>query len=118
MPKLLVIDDERSVLHVFRRVLENQDDVQLLIAGAGKDGVRIVKESRPDAVIIDLMLPDAPGLDVYAKIRELDPKLPVVFITAGGTAATAIEAMQQGGARLSVQAAGLCTGQSDCPASV
>jgi len=58
--------------------------------------VRIVKESRPDAVIIDLMLPDAPGLDVYAKIRELDPKLPVVFITAGGTAATAIEAMQQG----------------------
>ncbi|NIO35500.1 MAG: response regulator [Planctomycetales bacterium] len=96
MPRLLVIDDERSVVHTFQRAFQQQPDVQLLTATDGEQGIRLVQESHPDAVFIDLLLPDEPGLEVYARIREIDPKLPVVLITAGGTASTAIEAMQQG----------------------
>jgi two-component system nitrogen regulation response regulator GlnG len=81
---------------MFQRAFEKQQDVELLMAADGKEGVRLVQESQPDAVFIDLLLPDEPGLDVYARIRDIDPKLPVVLITAGGTASTAIEAMQQG----------------------
>ena len=51
---------------------------------------------RPDAVILDIDLPDQPGLEVYRRIHQLVPKVPVIFITGHGTTATAIEAMSLG----------------------
>jgi two-component system nitrogen regulation response regulator GlnG len=96
MQNLLVIDDERSVLSVFKGVFGKQPDVELSTAASGRDGIAAVKTKSPDAVILDVMLPDQPGLDVFAELRKIDPRLPVIFITAGGNSATAIEAMQQG----------------------
>ena len=96
MQTLLVIDDERSVLSVFQGVFGKQPDVELLTASSGKEGIEVVKTKRPDAVILDVLLPDQQGLDVFSELREIDPRLPVIFITGGGTSATAIEAMQLG----------------------
>jgi two-component system nitrogen regulation response regulator GlnG len=96
MQSLLVIDDERSVLSVFRGLFDKQPDVELFTASSGKEGIDFVKANSPDAVILDVLLPDQQGLDVFAELRELDPRLPVIFITGGGTSATAIEAMQLG----------------------
>ena len=96
MPTLVVVDDERSILSVFQRVFGSSGGVELLTAQTGEDGLRLVRERNPDAVILDVMLPDQPGLEVFAAIRELDPRLPVTFITGGGSSATAIEAMQRG----------------------
>ena len=96
MQTLLVIDDERSVLNVFKGVFGKQPDVELLTAGAGHEGLALVKARRPDAVILDVLLPDQLGLEVFAELRAIDPQLPVIFITGGGTSATAIEAMQLG----------------------
>jgi len=48
---------------------------------------------RPDVVLLDVDLPDQPGIDVFRKIHEAAPKVPVIFITGQGTTATAIEAM-------------------------
>jgi two-component system nitrogen regulation response regulator GlnG len=96
MPKLLVIDDERSVLHVFQGVFAKQPDVEVLTASSGGEGVFLVGQKKPDAVILDVLLPDERGLDVFARIRHIDPQLPVIFITGGGTSATAIQAIQQG----------------------
>lgn len=96
MPVLLVIDDERSILSVFEKVFAKNDDIELITASTAKDGLRLFKQRQPDAVILDVMLPDQPGLEVFAEIQKLDPRLPVVFITGGGNSATAIEAMQRG----------------------
>jgi two-component system nitrogen regulation response regulator GlnG len=95
MPKLLVIDDEQSVRYSFRRVLENER-VKVLTAATGAEGLAAVRDEAPDVIILDLQLPDRTGLDVFGDIRELDPRLPVVFITAHGTTETAIEAMKRG----------------------
>ena len=51
---------------------------------------------RPDVVILDIDLPDKSGLDVFRRIHEVDPKVPVIFITGHGTTDTAIEAMKLG----------------------
>lgn len=96
MQTLLVVDDERSVLSVFKGVFGKQPDAKLLTAASGREGVGLVKTERPDAVILDVLLPDQPGLDVFAQLREIDPRLPVIFITSGGNSGTAIEAMQLG----------------------
>jgi two-component system nitrogen regulation response regulator GlnG len=95
MPTLLVIDDEASVRYSFRRVFEG-DAVEVLTASTAAEGLAQVRERVPDVVVLDLQLPDRSGLDVFQDIQALDPKRPVVFITAHGTTETAIEAMKRG----------------------
>src|SRR5205807_2628327 len=58
--------------------------------------LRQVREQRPDVIVLDLQLPDRSGLEISPEILALDPKRPVVFITAHGTTETAIEAMKGG----------------------
>jgi two-component system, NtrC family, nitrogen regulation response regulator GlnG len=95
MPTLLVIDDEQSVRYSFRHVFEGEKG-QVLTAGTAAEGLALLREHRPDVVILDLQLPDGNGLDVFREIHAHDPRRPVVFITAHGTTETAIEAMKSG----------------------
>jgi two-component system nitrogen regulation response regulator GlnG len=95
MPRLLVIDDEQSVLYSFRRVFEGEG-VDVLTAQTALDGIKSLGEHNPDVVVLDLQLPDRSGLEVFGDILARDPKRPVIFITAHGTTETAIEAMKRG----------------------
>jgi two-component system nitrogen regulation response regulator GlnG len=95
MPTLLVIDDEPSVRYSFRRVLEG-DGMVVQAASTAAEGLRLLREHTPDVVVLDLQLPDRSGLEVFHDIQTLDPKRPVIFITAHGTTETAIEAMKGG----------------------
>ncbi|HUY89337.1 MAG TPA: sigma-54 dependent transcriptional regulator [Pirellulales bacterium] len=95
MPSVLVIDDDRSVLHVCRQVFKDTE-VGVLVANTGAEGLATFAESKPDVVILDIMLPDQSGLETFEQISRLDSKAPVIFITAGGTSDTAIEAMKLG----------------------
>ena len=95
MPCLLVIDDDGLVLQVFRRIFADAD-VTLLTAESGSEGIELVKKHHPDTVILDIMLPDMSGLAMFEQLHRVDPKLPVIFITAGEASETAIEAMKIG----------------------
>src|SRR6516162_7902502 len=95
MATLLVIDDEQSVRYSFRRVFEG-NGVTVLTARTAGEGLQQAREQAPDAVVLDLQLPDRSGLEVFHDIQALDPKRPVIFITAHGTTETAIEAMKHG----------------------
>lgn len=95
MPTLLVIDDEPSILHFFRRAFA-EPDVTLVTATSAEAGLAAVASAQPDAVVLDINLGDASGLDVFRRIHAMDAKLPVIFITGHGTTATAIEAMSMG----------------------
>jgi two-component system nitrogen regulation response regulator GlnG len=95
VPTLLVIDDEESVRYSFRRVFA-EDGVTVLTAATAEDGLAQARLSDPDVVVLDLQLPDRPGLDLFADLRADSPKRPVIFITAHGTTQTAIEAMKGG----------------------
>ncbi len=95
MPTLLIIDDERNVLYSLEKGLA-ADDLRIVTAPTARAGIAAVSEERPDAVLLDVQLPDLSGLDALRQIRERDPKLPVIIMTAHGTAETAIEAMKRG----------------------
>jgi len=95
MATILVIDDETSILHAFRRAFNDPDEV-LLTASDATEGLEIVARDRPDVVVLDLNLPDMSGLDAFRQIRRIDARIPVIFITGHGTTETAIEAMKQG----------------------
>jgi two-component system nitrogen regulation response regulator GlnG len=95
MPKLLVIDDDVSILHAFRRAFR-APAVTLLTAATSAEGLEVVAREQPDVVILDIYLPDESGLVTFRRVRELDARIPVIFITGHGTAEAAIEAMKLG----------------------
>jgi two-component system nitrogen regulation response regulator GlnG len=95
MPRLLVVDDEPSVCYSFRRVF-GAGGVEVLTAATASAALEQLRARRPDVIVLDLQLPDRDGLDLYGEISALDPRRPVVFITAHGTTQTAIEAMKRG----------------------
>ncbi len=95
MNKLLLIDDEADVQYSFRRIFDSPD-LELHTASSGEEGLRKIPEVRPDLVITDIRMAGINGLETLRRIRQLDPKLPVILMTAYGTTQMAIEAMKLG----------------------
>lgn len=94
MPSVLVIDDDRTVPFLIERAVQGTG-VDVLPARSVEEGLHLL-DRRPDVVLLDIMLPEGSGLGAAPRIQERDPKLPIIFITAGGTSDTTIEAMTLG----------------------
>ncbi len=95
MARLLVIDDEPNVLYSLEKTLRS-DALEVLTASTAKEGIELAQRRHPDAVLLDVRLSDMFGLDAFDRLREVDPRLPIVVITAYATTETAIEAMKRG----------------------
>jgi DNA-binding NtrC family response regulator len=95
MSRILVIDDDRSVRHLIAKAFEDTD-VEVVPAASAAEGMRLLDESQSDVVLLDILLPESSGLDLFEKIRTADPKLPVIFITSLSSSDTAIKAMTLG----------------------
>ncbi len=95
MPRLLVIDDEPVILLAFERAFADED-VELLTAETAARGEELFREYQPDAVVLDLRLPDKSGIECFKTLHETDSRIPVIFITGHGTVETAIEATKLG----------------------
>lgn len=95
MANLLVIDDEPNVRYSLEKGLQHAG---LRVSGVGtaREGIERVRVDPPDAIILDVRLPDMSGLAAYEQIRQLDPRLPVIIVTAHATTETAIEATKLG----------------------
>lgn len=93
--KILIIDDEEHMCWALERAMR-QEGYQAISTTRGSKGLELIKEHAPTLVILDLKMPEMDGLEVLKKIRELNPRLPVVMLTAHGSIETAIEAMKLG----------------------
>ncbi len=95
MQRLLVVDDELNLLYALKKYLSTPT-LEVLSAATAQDGLALVEKMQPDAMILDVRLPDMSGLDAYDRVRQIDPLLPVIVITAFAGSETAIEAMRRG----------------------
>src|SRR6056297_1226739 len=95
MQTLLVIDDEPSICKAFERAFTS-DTISVLTAKTGSEGEQLFLDAKPDVVVIDLSLPDTSGLELFKRLRELDSRVPFIFITGHGTVQSAIEATKLG----------------------
>ena len=95
MQKILVVDDEADIRRAFRRNLEGPE-LQVVEAGDGTEAIRVIAQEQPDLVCMDIRMGGTNGLQTLRKLRELNPKLLIIMMTAYGTTQTAIEAMKLG----------------------
>ena len=94
-PTLLVIDDDPLILQCMKLCLP-APDYRVITAGTAARGLEMFSQYRPDAVLLDIQLPDQSGLGALHEMHELDRRVPVILMTGHGTAETAIAAMSGG----------------------
>ena len=94
--RVLVVDDEGNLTELLRMALR-YEGWEPYTAGNGTDAVKIAREVRPDAIILDMMLPDFDGLEVMRRIRADEPNMPVIFLTAKDDVADRIAGLTAGG---------------------
>jgi two-component system response regulator AtoC len=95
MPTLLIVDDEASIHHAFGRAFRDLN-VELCSASTSAQAEELVSTKRPDAIVLDLHLPDATGLETFHRLRSIDQRIPIILITGHGTTDLAIEAIKLG----------------------
>ncbi|HYT88028.1 MAG TPA: response regulator, partial [Gemmataceae bacterium] len=96
MAQLLLIDDDPDLIAEQVRQAFPGPRHRVEVAGTGAEGLDRVRADPPAVILLDLRLPDQSGLEVYQQIRQIDARIPVIFVTMAKTADTAIEAMKQG----------------------
>lgn len=84
MARILVIDDEPSILDLLRTVLTRLGH-EVVTAATGQGGLTRYREDRPRLTILDLKLPDIGGIQVLQEIRNFDPGAAVVILTGMAT---------------------------------
>src|SRR5256885_6488837 len=94
LPQVLVIDDEMGRREILRMLLKR--NYQVSTADCVDAGIKVLKEKHPDAVITDIRMPGASGIDGLRRIREIDPHVAVIMLTGFGALETAQEALRLG----------------------
>jgi DNA-binding response OmpR family regulator len=81
-PKVLVVEDEESLLFTLAHNLK-REGYQVLTAARGDDGLRLAREKHPDLIVLDVMLPGIDGIQVCRMLRR-DSDVPIIMLTALG----------------------------------
>lgn len=95
MPNLLVVDDEPAIRFSLEQLFDGEE-YTVRTAASQAEALAAMTDDPPDVVLLDVRLGGDDGLETFARLRSLDPKCLVIFITGHGTSETAIEAMKRG----------------------
>jgi two-component system response regulator VicR len=81
LKKVLIVDDEPDTLELVKLVLES-GGFETVLAASGKEALNELEISKPDLVLLDIMMPDMDGWEVFRKIKEHNVKMPIAILTA------------------------------------
>ena len=94
--RILAVDDESSLTELLSMAMR-YEGWQVSTAASGNEAVKAAREVRPDAIVLDMMLPDFDGLAVMRRVRSEDPDVPVIFLTAKDAVSDRINGLTAGG---------------------
>lgn len=93
--KILIIEDEKNQRILLKKLLE-KEGYSVLESEKGEEGIEEFKREDIDLVLLDQKLPDIKGTEVLKKLKEINPIVPVIIITAFGDIKDAVDAMKEG----------------------
>ncbi|MBO7202808.1 MAG: sigma-54-dependent Fis family transcriptional regulator [Paludibacteraceae bacterium] len=95
MANILVIDDERSIRNTFKDIIEFENHT-VDLAEKGSIAIDLMKKKSYDLIFSDIKMPEMDGIELLAKIKELNADVPVVMISGHGNIETAVECLKKG----------------------
>ena len=79
---VLLIDDNATFLRIATQFLRDHPDINVVgTAGGGEEGLKLAKKLKPQIILLDLAMPDLPGLDVIPLLREVLPEVKLIALT-------------------------------------
>jgi DNA-binding response OmpR family regulator len=94
--QVLIVEDDPQVRDVVRRYLE-RDGLAVQVTASGTEGLELARRSRPDVIVLDVMLPGLSGLEVCRILRDVDGSdVPIIMLTALGDTDDRIAGLQTG----------------------
>ena len=94
-PHILIVDDDQEICKILAKILQRQQ-FQTQTAFTGQEGLSAFNKLDYDAVLLDMRLPDADGIDIAREMLAQKPQVPIVLITAHGTISKAVQATKNG----------------------
>ena len=79
--KLLIVDDDANIQRLYKEELE-EEGYSVFIAGTGIQALEMFVREEPDIVTLDILMPDIDGISLLRKMKELNPKIPIIMSTA------------------------------------
>lgn len=92
---VLIVDDEPHIVLGLKDALEFEG-FRIVTASNGKDAVQLARVERPNAILLDLMLPDKNGYQICEEVRRFDPSVPILMLTARSQEADKIRGLDAG----------------------
>jgi DNA-binding response OmpR family regulator len=79
--KVLVVDDDQHIQRLYKEELE-EEGYEVIIAATGNDALELFEKEKPDIVTLDILMPDIDGISLLRKMKEQQPKIPIIMSTA------------------------------------
>ena len=93
---VLIIEDDMRINRMLSILLEHDTNLKTFSATDGFTGLKIFRDNDIDAVLLDLMLPGMSGEEVYEKLHEISPNIPIIVLTASESVNKSIKLMKMG----------------------
>jgi Response regulators consisting of a CheY-like receiver domain and a winged-helix DNA-binding domain len=95
MPKVLITDDDQKLLKMLKRTL-TYENMDVLTASTGVEALEIVRQQKPDLMILDWMMPEMDGLELIQRLRAMNNRLPVLMLTARDAIEDRVDGLESG----------------------
>ncbi len=95
MPKLLTIDDSKTIRLILQRAFKEYD-CALCEAANGEEGLKVAADQKPDIILLDITMPHMDGIQMLTLLRERGDRTPVIMLTAEGGASSIEKATHLG----------------------
>ncbi|MGG7037123.1 MAG: response regulator transcription factor [Flavobacterium sp.] len=95
MKHILIVEDEEGIVQFLKQGLE-EEGYRISYANDGKKGLELFQSEKIDLVLLDWMLPKMTGIELCKTIRQENPKIPIIFLTAKDTVQETVEGLKMG----------------------
>lgn len=94
--KIMLVDDSRTIRNIQKNVLGQLGHTDILEANDGVEALAVLKQTRPDLMLVDWNMPNMDGLTLVKTVRETDKALPIIMCTTEAEKTRVIEAIKAG----------------------
>lgn len=95
MPRVLFVDDDGDTRFTLRGLLKLHG-LAMMEAASGEEGIRMLREDDPDAVLLDLHMPEMDGMQTMLEMKKIAPDVPIIIMTGNSDIGRAVEAIKKG----------------------